>query len=325
MKVRSFVLFLALAASLCASDATAGDADERKRLSRQLVERWSPHVEEAHEQPGAQWSGEMAPLLQAVPMAQLRAAAASSSFEGMNDALLGKATPEGDGGSTQGFGDIDTDLLYVPVTPCRILDTRVAGGQILANSARGFDVTSVSSYAGQGGSGTNCGVGDQGSFAAAVINFTVVNPSAAGFITAYPVGVSQPMASTLNYAPGSVVGNLAVVRLDQGIPANEMSVYTFAQTHLVADIVGYFRNASQPVTECVNTAFTIINVDPGAGGNAFGPNCPAGYTETSTRCQTGSFDMPLVYMDSGTCSARNNSSAVRELRAGRTCCRVTIP
>lgn len=321
MKSIRTALVLALAGALAAPAVLAGDTEERATLAQQLTHRWSAHVEEAYQQPGPRWSGEMAPLLASVPLDDLRAAAAASDFQAMNNALLGKAGGE-DG--TQAFGDADADLLFVPVTPCRLLDTRVAGGAIAANSTRGFDVTAVSNYSFQGGDASNCGVGDKGSFAAAVINFTVVTPSAAGYITAFPFGGTQPLAATVNYTAGDIRGNLATVKLDQGAAANEMSVYTFAQTHLVADIVGYFRNPSAPVMECTNTALNIELVPAGGTANVFAPACAAGYTPTATRCRSGSFDMPFVYMDGGTCSAKNNGGSSTELRAGRTCCRVII-
>lgn len=325
MKPNLSALVLALAGTLAASAAMAGEAEDRTALSRQLLDRWSGHVEEAHQQPGGLWQQEMAPLLKAVPLDDLRKAAAASDFEDMNDALLGEAAIKGDGGSTQTFGDIDSDLLFVPVEPCRIIDTRVAGGVIPANSTRNFDVTSTANYTFQGGSATNCGVGEVGSFAAALINFTVVTPSIAGYMTAFPFLASQPLAATVNYTAGDIRGNLSAVKLDQTAASSEMSVYTFAQTHLVADIVGYYTNPDLPVTECVETAQTIEDTLAGATQNTTAPACPAGYTQTATNCEAGSWDMPMVYIRNGTCSARNNSGATTQLRASRTCCRTRIP
>jgi hypothetical protein len=320
MKSNRSALVLALAGTLAASAAMAGEAEDRASLSRQLLDRWSGHVEEAHKQPGGQWAQEMAPLLKAVSMDDLRKAAASPNFDAMNNALLGKA---GDGDSTDALGAVDTDLVFVAVPPCRLFDTRVAGGAIAANTVRGFDVTAVGDYSFQGGSNTNCGgVGAAGSFAAAAINFTVVTPTGAGYITAFPFGGTQPLAATVNYSAGSIVGNLSVVRLDQTAAANELNVYSFAQTHLVADIVGYYINPEATAIQCVDTADTIVSVLAGATANASAPACTAGYTTTATNCEAASWDMPMVYSSGGTCSAKNNGGASADLRASRTCCRV---
>ena len=176
--------------------------------------------------------------------------------------------------------------------------------------------------AGQGGSATNCGVGNQGSFAAAAINFTVVAPSAAGFITAFPFQGTQPLASSLNYSAGSVVGNLSIVPLDQSAATSELSVYTFAQTHLVADIVGYYINPQATGLECTDTADTVTVVAAGATANSNAPACPAGYTQTATNCESSTWQMPFVFFSGGTCSAQNNSASSANLRSSRTCCRV---
>lgn len=39
------------------------------------------------------------------------------------------------------LGETTNDLVFVPITPCRIIDTRLAGGQIAAGTTRAFDVT----------------------------------------------------------------------------------------------------------------------------------------------------------------------------------------
>lgn len=75
------------------------------------------------------------------------------------------------------IGDAAIDLVHVPETSCLIIDARVAGGPIAANTTRDVAVTAVSGDAFPGGDSTNGNVGDKGSFAAAALNFTVVGPS----------------------------------------------------------------------------------------------------------------------------------------------------
>src|SRR5439155_14966640 len=69
------------------------------------------------------------------------------------------------------LGDSAADLVYTPVTPCRILDTRIVGGPIAAGGQRNFLVTGTN-LSGQGGSATGCGVPTAAT--AAVINFVAV-------------------------------------------------------------------------------------------------------------------------------------------------------
>lgn len=335
-KTALFAASLAMAASafsLC-MDAAAAEGkprSERGRLVHQIVMKWGSHVQEAYRADVRNWTGAMAPTFAKAKLDTLQRAANASNFDAMNDLLLADGnTPapvQANAAKTQitarSLGDVATDLVFVPISPCRLFDTRVAGGAIAANSTRGFDVTAVSDYTFQGGSASNCnGAGAAGSFAAAVINFTVVTPSGAGYITAFPFGGTQPLAATVNYTAGSIVGNMATVALDQGASANELSVYTFAQTHLVGDIVGYYINPQATALQCVDTADTSTPVAAGATANSVAPVCAAGYTQTATNCESSTWQMPFVFFSGGTCSAQNNSASAATLRSSRTCCRV---
>lgn len=312
------------------SAASLTEARERAQLTESLVKRWKGFAEEAYQANGDQWAGELARSASLASMDALRRAAMARDFDAMNSLLLQieskpAAAADIEAITANRIGDAAQDLVYVPVTPCRIIDTRLAGGQIAANTVRSFDVTAVSSYSFQGGDVSNCGTGASGSFAAAVINFTVVTPATAGYITAFPFGGTQPLAATLNYNAGDVKGNLAVVKLDQGASANELSVYTFAATHLIADVVGYFTNPVLDTFQCVTTAETVTNIAAGGNGDSFAPNCALGYVETGTYCESSSFSAPLVYVSSGACSATNNSAGAVSLRASRRCCRSAAP
>lgn len=185
----------------------AADAAEaaRQRTPRgqyvhQIVMKWGNHVQEAFRADVRKWAKAMGPVFATASLDNLAKAARASSFEGMNNALLVDRNGNGIDArlstgntnavlatTTLALGDASTDLVYVPTVPCRIIDTRVAGGVIAANTVRDFDVTSITNYSSQGGDASNCnGVGAAGSFAAAVINFTVVTPGVAGYITAFP-------------------------------------------------------------------------------------------------------------------------------------------
>ena len=313
-----------------AGAATAAKYTPRGQAVHDIVLKWAPHVQETYKVNPTAWAKGMASTFAKADAATLERAALATNFDAMNAVLLGTSakssakTVSGTQAITPtALGDAASDLVFVPVTPCRIIDTRVAGGAIAANTTRNFDVTATSTYSFQGGSATDCnGVGSSGSFAAAVINFTVVTPSAAGYITAFPYLGTQPLAATVNYTAGDIRGNLAIVKLDQSSASEELSVYSFAQTHLVADIVGYMITPAATALQCTETANADLVIAAGATGNAGAPACAAGYTQTATNCETTSWEMPIVYFQSGTCSARNNSASSATLRASRTCCRV---
>src|SRR5258706_3819739 len=82
------------------------------------------------------------------------------------------------------LGDSQADLVYTPVTPCRIIDTRLAGGPIAGGTTRSFRVTGTDLSA-QGGSATGCGI-PSGPATAAVINFVAVKTPAARALSISP-------------------------------------------------------------------------------------------------------------------------------------------
>ncbi len=326
MKIKMIIAATALAcAALFGSTLAAAAAADVSRgdLTRAVVQKWSGHVDKTFPVGADAWSVEMAPAFAQATMEELQAAAGAKSFDEMNSLLLGRAG----GGGTQALGDAAADLVYVPVTPCRIFDTRLAGGPIAAGTTRDFDVTVIGSYAIQGGVANNCdGVGTAGSFAAALINFTTVGPTGAGFITAFPLLANRPLAATVNYTAGSIVGNAVAVQLDQGADFNELSVYSFAGTHVVGDIQGYFIAPEPTAIQCVEVESAAISIAGGASGSAFAPACPAGYGLAGGGCGSSSFSGRMVTSRTlaftHLCAWSNEGVGAGNFTAFANCCRV---
>jgi hypothetical protein len=153
------------------------------------------------------------------------------------------------------LGDSGSDLVYTPVTPCRIIDTRLAGGPITPGTNRNFAVTG-SGYAGQGGNSGSCGI-PYGPATAAVINLIAVNPVASGDLRVTPYGTPIPLASIINYAalPALNIANGPVVTLCNPATTTCTADITIqadvSATHLVADVQGYFSAfPTSPVGVC---------------------------------------------------------------------------
>jgi len=345
IRYRAICLALALPVLAIAADAAAAGGKERStrgRLVHEIVSKWGNHVQEAYRTDARRWAMEMVPAFSRVSIDSLAKAARAKTFMGMNDALLGDAAAPhfpnlavavGSGAlplPEKALGDAANDLVFVAVSPCRILDTRVAGGVITAGSTRNFDITDIGDFAPQGGATGDCGVGGVGAFAAAVINFTVVSPSSGGYITAFPYLGTQPLASTLNYGTNDIRGNLAIVKLDQGSSVPEMSVYSFAQTHLVADITGYFINPQATNLNCTNTSVQTFNLAANSVNFFNNPNCPAGYTAVTPYCWTaasGVYSQGSGYNANATgnstfCSWQNTTASSQSVFGGNVCCRV---
>lgn len=114
-------------------------------------------------------------------------------------------------------------LSFVPLTPCRILDTRNPSGSPPVSGMLNVNV-----------SASDCGVGPSAqSFA---LNATVVPPGPLGFISLWPEGDPQPLVSTLNASDATVTSNMAIVPSTNGA----ISIFASDLTHLVLDISGYF-------------------------------------------------------------------------------------
>jgi hypothetical protein len=145
------------------------------------------------------------------------------------------------------LGDSQADLVYTPVTPCRIIDTRIAGGQIAEGTTRNFRVTG-SGFAGQGGVAGSCGV-PVGPATAAVINLVAVAPAGAGDLRVTPFGTALPTASIINYAAiaGLNIANGPVITICNPAVTTCTSDFTIqadvSATHLVADVQGFFQKA----------------------------------------------------------------------------------
>ena len=68
-------------------------------------------------------------------------------------------------------------------------------------------------------------------------NATSVLPSGGGYLTIYPSGGARPSVASSNYAGSDVINGPFAVKLGTD---GKFKVYTYATTHLVIDILGYY-------------------------------------------------------------------------------------
>ena len=122
---------------------------------------------------------------------------------------------------------------YTSLDPARLLDTRIDGSTIDGSFHTGVKVAAGGEVAlqvtGRGGV--------PGNASAAVLNVTVTDPEAAGFVTVYPCGTPRPNASNLNYVTGSTVPNNVIVKVGAG---GTVCLFSLQATNLIADINGAF-------------------------------------------------------------------------------------
>ncbi len=135
-------------------------------------------------------------------------------------------------------GFFPDETAFTPLAaPARLLDTRpgeiTADGQFVGGGPQGAASTLELPIAGRAGVPATAG--------SVVLNVTVVDPTAAGFVTVYPCGVTQPTASNLNFVAGQTIPNAVVTKVGAG---GKICLYTNAPTGMIVDVAGYFASAT---------------------------------------------------------------------------------
>jgi hypothetical protein len=144
-------------------------------------------------------------------------------------------------------------LGYVPITPCRLVDTRLIGGSpgtpLQPALPQDFRVT-ASNLSNQGGNAAGCGV--PGTATSAMVNIVAVFPTGPGYfgVWAYPSPAPASPTSVLNFGAVSGLPAIANAIAIPTCDANTATCYydftvvaRGSSTHLVVDVVGYFGPA----------------------------------------------------------------------------------
>lgn len=124
-------------------------------------------------------------------------------------------------------------LVYVPVVPFRSLDTRQLGP--------GVQVSGNTAYV-QGAPNFGATISRQ----ALALNVTVTDTTASGYLTVWPCGSAQPLASNLNWTAGQTIPNQVMTGLGTCYPSaggafTGYQVYNFGgPDNLVIDVMGFF-------------------------------------------------------------------------------------
>jgi endosialidase-like protein len=151
-------------------------------------------------------------------------------------------------------------LVFVGMTPCRVVDTRTGSGftgafgtpNLVGGASRTFPIRSS----------TTCSIP---SIAQAYsFNITIVPPGFLDFITVWPTGQARPNASTLNGYVNTVIANAAIVPAGT---SGSVDVYASQNTDLIIDINGYYApqtgiTLAQGTAGAPSLSFTN---DPGTG------------------------------------------------------------
>jgi hypothetical protein len=221
-------------------------------------------------------------------------------------------------------------VAYTPLTPCRVVDTREAGGPpLLPGTVRSFvfrNRCGIPPSTQDGGAESNVAT-------ALALNVVAVGAGGPGHLVAWPSNRSQPTASVINFSSqqetgGLNVANGIILQLCDEVAATPCAqgdlsfVAAVSSVHLVVDVVGYFARPARPGAQRygAGTGFDNFLCLNSAEGVRFGLSdiitswitadlaCPPGtwvcsrQERGSVACNTARPDSPCDFLDcTGTC------------------------
>lgn len=137
----------------------------------------------------------------------------------------------------------DNDTTFIPITPCRLLDTRPQTDYNVGPRSTPIGENSPVTFTAwdSGDDDSLCQI--PSSAKAISTNTTIVNPTTRSFLKLYPADAALPGTSNLNYvAAQSATPNAVTIPLS---PTGTFNVYNrFGTVHVIVDVNGYYTNSS---------------------------------------------------------------------------------
>jgi hypothetical protein len=129
----------------------------------------------------------------------------------------------------------DEETTFVPITPCRLFDTRAGADNVgPRDTPIGPDESHTQQVTGTNGS---CTVPADATGIA--LNVTATNPTEGSFLTIYPSDAALPNASNVNFLAGqSPTPNKVDVKLSASGAINVFN--KFGNVNVLADVAGYY-------------------------------------------------------------------------------------
>jgi hypothetical protein len=256
----------------------------RRTVIDRIVKEWGGELVKANAGIDAD---QLRELLGAMRADQLLAASLVGSLNGLRDvvaaAIVGTAAVKPTLLQVRALGDPAADLVYTPVSPCRLFDTRPSQGGLgtpVLNVRRTYGATSpVANQGGPGGCTAGAGA------VVALIQIGTVAPSGSGILQGGAQGVASFPNALILYQAGDQYGTAVAMPLN---PANGQFdlLELFAPSDLYGDLLGYFRppqggyvssvTAGAGLTGGTITSTGTLAVDTGAIQSRVSGTCAAG-------------------------------------------------
>ena len=184
-------------------------------------------------------------------------------------------------------------LVYTPITPCRIVDTRVTGGPFAAKETRTFQTNGAAT---QGGGA--CTVYSGTIPTALSLNVTVDATSLGstmqyGFLSVTPT--PGPGSSWMNFFGGQTVANAGVATINQ--LDGTFAIKTQNPANVIIDVSGYFSE------QALQTFDFNASFNNGASGLTFAaPNGanPVNYSVVPMSCTVTALYLGVLNIGDGT-------------------------
>ena len=234
------------------------------------------------------------------------------------------------------FGNLNRDLLFTRLPPCRLIDTRgygapIQGGAFFPGSRRSYAPNGLCLLPGAGVSAILVGITTQ--------NLT---PQSGGYIAM--VSPNAPITASVDiFNLGSEWSQTSAIVVTQTAAQFDILVAQ-ATAHVVVDVLGYYSPPTPgvvgtadiadgaitnsklaagalPAATIISTAFNSLALPPGSGTSVNSPQCPSGRVLVSGNCSTNSSNAVLVesvstgttwrcyYLNKGTLEAMMHASA----------------
>lgn len=274
---------------------------DKEAFIQEFIAGWAPHLNRSPL--FSNFSKELQPLLRAATPWRLYAASLVGDYNGMVQVLRGgipagkvinalseaqpRVSPTSSLSVRSGpvdprLGETTEQLVFTPIPPCRIADTRGVGirtGLLAAGVPRTFDLTTDAFTEGQGGATAIAQCPGLPSFShyGWAVNATVTGYSGSGFLQVYPFGGAVPATSLVNFGTAlPAIANSSSLTGCFGC-GDDISVVASTPTHVILDVYGFYERAAGYTSGAITVlAGPVTVVPPGALIVANGGACPAG-------------------------------------------------
>ena len=254
------------ASSEKATTFSAGEMAEigaRMQYGRAIIARLRPEAVSNYFTPD--WDVALTARIYNVPSADLAKMTSLATYAEISAAVNGARRTSKTTLKDHGFGT--NNLVFHSITPCRLLDTRVAIGMLPASTTRVVDTTS-STLGGAAGCATALGnadpvIGNNSAWGAIAANVTVANTGAGpAFLRLRPAGSANTSAFLNWTAANSQVANAGIIALaDVGFDG-QFEMFASSATDVIIDVLGAFGKTRQMTCSNVyNAADSAVDPD----------------------------------------------------------------